>query len=119
MAAATLNLTIEKGATFILPLRLQNNDLTYVDLTGYSGRMQVRGTMADATPALDISGVQFTFDNIGHCTVKVSDTLTTALTISVGVYDLEIVAPSGDVTRLLQGKVKINPNVTRGVGVSP
>ena len=39
--------------------------------------------------------------------------------IAVAVYDLEIQSPGGDVDRLLEGTVKIKPNVTRGVGVSP
>ena len=120
MTAVKRDLVIEKGATFRLNLRLSSKTTGLpLDLTGYSGRMQVRETLVAEVVALDLSGVDFTFDATGKCRVKASAARTTALAIVGGVYDLEIESPAGDVERLFEGKVKIKPNVTRPPGTSP
>lgn len=125
MTAAKRNLVVEKGATFRLNLRLKDSDGNYLNLTDYIGRMQIRTAITDAVPLLDITNTDFTFDANGRCQIKVDDAVTEALpvatdgVIAVAVYDLEIESPAGDVDRLMEGSVKIKPNVTRGVGVSP
>jgi hypothetical protein len=45
--------------------------------------------------------------------LTISATDTAALTAGRGVYDLELVAANGTVTRLLQGVVTISRNITR------
>jgi len=42
----------------------------------------------------------------------VTAAVTEAIPNDVGVYDLEMVSPSGVVTRLMQGKVKFSEEVT-------
>lgn len=119
MTAAKRDIVIEKGATFRLNLVLTDAAGVLMDLTGYQGRMQVREAVATETPALDLAGAQFTFGADGRCQVKAAATLTTALTITQGVYDLEIESPAGEVDRLLEGKVKVKLNVTRPAATAP
>jgi microcompartment protein CcmL/EutN len=50
---------------------------------------------------------------LGTVRLKVDAATTAALTAGDYVYDLEITAPNGDVTRLVEGKFKVKPEVTR------
>ena len=118
MTAVQRNLVIEKGATFRLNLRLKDSTGAYMNLTGYQGRMHVREALASETVALDLSS-SFTFDAEGRCRVKGAAALTSSLTITAGVYDLEIQSPDGDVERLFEGKIKVKANVTRPGGTTP
>lgn len=118
MAAVKRDLVIEKGATFRLNLRLKDDAGLYMDLTGYVGRLQMRATMESDVVAMDASP-WITFDNQGRCRVTVPHSVTTSISITQGVYDLEIESPGGEVDRLFKGKVKVDPNVTRPVGVAP
>jgi hypothetical protein len=115
MAAAPLNIVIERGATFRLPLRLRDGDGQLLDLSGCSARMQVRAKLTDASPVLDLTtengGITLTAD--GWLRVRATDEATDVLTITRGVYDLELEWPSGDVDRLFKGKVTVDPSVTR------
>ena len=48
-----------------------------------------------------------------HNEIAITATATAAITWTTGVYDLEIVFPSGDVRRLVYGTVTVSPEVTR------
>ena len=50
----------------------------------------------------------------GVIDLYVSDEDTGAIDWDGGVWDLEIVHPGGEVTRLAQGSVSVSPEVTRG-----
>lgn len=111
--AATHNLTIECGATFLLEMVWSEDD-TPKNLTGYAARMQVRKTHA-AAPILDLTdGAGITLGTTGgEITIEVSSDDTTDLTEGNYVYDLELESGAGFVTRLLEGGVTIKPEVTR------
>lgn len=117
MVAANHDITIEQGATFQLSLIWKQSTGTPVNLTGYTARMQVRRKYTSETPLLS-----FTTENgaivlggaAGTITVTGMATLTDDLPAPApGVYDLELVSPSGIVTRLVQGGAFITPEVTR------
>lgn|SRR5574343_526082 len=117
MAASTYDILIEQGATFQLNLVWKDSGGTPINLTGYTARMQVRHKLADTSPLLD-----FTTENgaitlggvLGTISILGLATLTDALTVKSGVYDLELVSAGGIVTRLIEGGVTITPQVTRG-----
>jgi hypothetical protein len=79
--------------------------------------MQIRKKITDAAPILTLTtanaGIVLTDAVNGEFEIVITDTATAALTIKTGVYDLEFVAPGGDVSRLLQGAVEVSPEVTR------
>jgi hypothetical protein len=111
-------LTIYAGTTFELHLAWKDAAGAAIDLTGYSARMQMRKkqSAADtvfslASPAAGIvlGGAAGTID------VVLGAAQTGSLSARSGVYDLELVSASGKVTRLLQGAVTVDPEVTRDV----
>jgi hypothetical protein len=118
LAAAVYKLLIEQGSTFRLRLQLSDEGGP-VDLTGYLARMQIRETLDSpqplyelTTPDQDAGGI--TIDGpAGTIDLLISDDDTAALTWLHGVYDLEIEAPDGDVTKLLKGEVTVEREVTR------
>jgi hypothetical protein len=117
VSAGKLNLVIEQGSTFEQRLVWKSDDVA-VDLTGYTARMQIRATVAAADPPL----LELTTGNSrivlgttnGAILLTIDATTTAAITWRSAYYDLEMVAPvTGHVRRLLQGRVKMNPEVTR------
>ena len=143
MAAATYALRIEQGATWRLKFTwcragAVNPDGTIaagdpIDLTGCTARMQIRKSLRQpvlafiTTPVTAIAtdavtGVETTTETPngitlggvdGTIVLELSADKTALLNITAGVYDLEIVFPSGDVYRVLEGTVTVDPNVTR------
>lgn len=117
MAAATHNITIEQGSVFTLNLVYKDSNGAPVNLTGYSARMQVRQRYSSAEAALSlVSPTNITLGGAaGTIVAKATANMTQALDIKQGVYDLELVPPSGagDAFRLVEGSVTVTPEVTR------
>ena len=116
MTAATHDITIEQGATFRLNLEWKDSNNVAVDLTAYSARMQVRASYSDPQVQLNLTtqnGAIVLGGSLGTINVTAAATLTDDIAIRAGVYDLELEAADGTVTRLVQGKVTIKPEVTR------
>jgi hypothetical protein len=116
MTAAQNDITIEQGATFRLNLVWKDANDVPVDLGGYTARMQVRASFSDTVIQLNLTtenGAIVLGGALGTIAVTAAATVTDDITIRAGVYDLELQASDGTVTRLVQGKVKISPEVTR------
>lgn len=118
--AAKHRLKIEQGSTFARTFRLKDSVGNYIDLTGYSARMQVRQSHSATTAIVDIDsgskgGVEVEPDSTqGAIKITLTATETAQLTAPLaGVWDLEIVSGGGEVTRVLEGAVRITPEVTR------
>lgn len=116
MPAANHDILIEQGATFRLELAWKL-DGAPVDLTSYSARMQVRGSVESTAALLSLTsaaGGGITLGGAaGTITIVASAASTSALVIRNGVYDLELESAGGEVTRLVQGAVTVSPQVTR------
>lgn len=118
MAAGKLNLLVEQGATFRRVLALQDAAGAAIDLTGFTARMQARAKVADPNPPLlDLTSspaAGLAVDGAaGTVTVVLTDEQTAALTWTAAVYDLEVESAGGEVTRVVQGTIKVSPEVTR------
>jgi hypothetical protein len=128
MPAGRYNLLIEQGATYELELQYKDSNGVAVDLTGYSGRLQIRPSIGSPTAYLCLSsslnadgtGLNFSGSSnntspvSGSIGIYISATTSSMLTFDAGVYDLEI-ASGSLVTRLLQGNVQLSKEVTTGV----
>ena len=120
MAAGIYNFTIEQGATFTLTLKYKNSDGTPISLAGHAVSMQLRTSISSTTKIIDLTETQGTNDsviNVGgtgsnEIEVIITATDTAAMTFKDAVYDLEIQS-GAEVTRLLQGKVRLSKEVTR------
>ena len=112
--SAKHEILIQQGADFNLEINWKDGDNVPIDLTGATGRMQVRPNVNSATTLLDLtSEITFPDPTQGEISINVSNTVTTNLLPGRHVYDLEIVESSGKVTRLLEGVARITPEVTR------
>lgn len=117
---AALNLVCDQGSTFTTSLEWQDGAGSPIDLTGYSARMQVRTEWADdegpaTDPVLDLTDADaITLGGaLGTVVVTVDDAATEAIPYGRYVYDLELVDVDGVVTRLVQGRFTVRPEVTR------
>lgn len=116
MVAGTLDITIEQGATFILPIQwMQPDAITPYDLTGFTVRMQMRKSQGspvlfDATTA---NGKIIIIAAQGKITVTMTAAETSALDTKAAKYDLEAISSGGIVYRVIQGSVTISPNITQ------
>lgn len=113
-APAKLNLVCYQGASFDYQLTWLLNDEP-VDLTNYSARMQVRPSHASTAIALSLtSGTGITLGGTaGTIFIEATPEQTASLTANEYVYDLEMVAAGGAVTRLVQGEFEVDPEVTK------
>ena len=111
MAAGTYNFTLEQGTTFSRLLTLKEND-SVMNLTGYSVASQMRSTHDSGTVAATFTAVVSDASN-GQITLSMTNSTTSGIEEGIYVYDLEITASTGAVTRILQGQVIVTPEVTR------
>lgn len=113
---APLKLTIYQGATFRKRLIWTDAANVPIDLTGCTARMQVRSEVESPTVLLSLTtlngGITIT-PLTGTIDLFIRDVDTAAIKWESGVWDLEIVHPNTDVTRLMQGSVSVSPEVTR------
>jgi hypothetical protein len=113
MTAGTYDLVIEQGATFDRTLTVKENAVAK-DLTGYVARAQIRKTHK-STSVLQTITATITDPANGIIVLTITAAATAALTAGNAVWDLEIDDQQATpvVTRLLEGKVEIRPEVTR------
>lgn len=113
MPAAKLNLTVEQGTTYSKRLVWKDKNRRPINIVGWSARMHIRKTVADSVVILELTSAngRIAFPAAGAIEIRLTAAETAAL--QPGVYDLEMVAPDGSVTRLVEGKVIVSPEVTR------
>lgn len=126
MAAGKWNFTIEQGTTVDFSIQYKDSNLIPVNLTGYSGRMQIRSNYADNNPityitlsssrAADGTGLNFTNAVTGSIGIFIAACSSSTFNFSSARYDLEIY--SGSVScpitiRLLEGQINISKETTR------
>ena len=111
MSAGTYNFIIDQGATFTRQLTVKDNN-SAMDLTDYSVASKMRSTHDSSTV---VGTFTCTISNAsgGIITMSMTASATGAIEEAIYVYDIEITSGAGVVTRLMQGTVTVNPEVTR------
>jgi len=128
MAAGNYSFTIEQGTTVNFEIQYTDSESNPIDLTGYSGKMQIRSNFANDQPttfatlssslAPDGTGLNFSGSaginppTSGSIGIYISAASSSAFTFTKAKYDLEITSGS-TVTRLLQGVVTLSKEVTQ------
>jgi hypothetical protein len=121
MAAPVYNTTIERGSTFQLTVTYKDASGDVVNLTGWTYRMQVRESSEGSVILTSEGGsatiaISSTNAATGVLVFSVTPTNTTAIspsTLTTAYYDIEIQKTStGEVRRILQGKLSISPEIT-------
>lgn len=115
---ATLNLSMYQGASFDYNLvwnTTAGTVTTPVNLTNWSARMQMRTSYDASDAALSLtSGTGITLGGTaGSILIEATATQTAAIGAGPYVYDLELVSPASVVTRLVEGTIIVDPEVTR------
>ena len=114
--AGIYNGVMDQGATWTLTIVYNNPDGTPIDLTGYTGRMQLR-TKFDSTAVLTLStangGIVITGPT-GQIAITATATQTQAINPGLYLYDLELTS-GAEITRLIQGQLTVRENVTANV----
>lgn len=120
-----VNLTIVQGTPFRFLVRVQDRDAQGVlvpkSLVGYAVRLQARGSITSAITLLDLSNDNgITVDEVaGTFTINLTPLQTSELTwgrphmMSRAIYHCEIEPPDGEVVRLLEGIITLDPEVVR------
>ena len=111
MAAGTYNFILEQGATFNRILTVKENN-SAMNLTNYTVASKMRSTHDSGTVVGTFTCTISDAAN-GKITMQMTNSTTSAIEEGIYVYDLEITASSGTVTRIMQGNVTVNPEVTR------
>ena len=119
MSAGRYSFVIEQGSTLNLELQYRDSNGNPIDLTDYSGRMQIRPSPGSPTLYITLSsslqpdGTGLVLGGVsGTINIVISAATSSALTFSSGSYDLELTSGSV-VTRLIQGTAFVNKEVTR------
>lgn len=118
MSAAAWSFVIDQGADFYRKIRLTESTGSAVDLDGYSVRAQVRASVDSPTVLAEWTTENGFFSITdaggGEITLSIPAAVTTTYAWpDGGVYDIELVNPSGGVERLLMGAITVSPEVTR------
>ena len=131
MAAGRYSFVIEHGATTNFEIQYKDSNNSPIDLTDYTGRLQIRSTYAQNNGELyltlsssinpDGTGLNFSGSNgstpptSGSIGIYIAACTSSALTFNEAKYDLEIYSGSGHcpfTVRLLEGNVKLSKEVT-------
>lgn len=117
MPAGKYNIALDQGSTLNLQLIYKDSNSQIIDLTGYSAKMQIKSDYADNIPTTYLTlssslGSGLTITPVsGTIDVLIPADSSSLMTFDTAYYDLEITSGS-TVTRILQGTVKINKQVT-------
>lgn len=109
--SAQNNLTLDQGTDFVYNVYLIDSAGVSVDLTGYTGNSQLRTSYSSnvfVTMDVDVSTV-----NTGLITLSMNSATTGALTSSRYLYDVILTSSDNVVSRLMEGVITVNKDVTR------
>lgn len=111
MPAGSYDLVIEQSRTFRLSLNVSGAGQP-INWDGYGARFVVK-RLVNEGPAFTLSTQDggITMDDRGGIKIRATPSQTSALSWATGLYELVIVAPGGDETSLLKGKVTVSAAV--------
>ena len=112
--AGRYNMVCDQGTTFNLVFNIYTDDVAWNLVGNYTARMSVKTSyLVDQTAiSLTTTNGRIAFAANGQVTLTISATDTAALTPDRYSYDLEFEDLAGTVTRILEGKFVVRPEVT-------
>lgn len=118
--AVKVPISVDQGADFDLTLVLKDSAGGLVDVTGYSGKMQLRKYVdaevaleLNSTPGAGVNGTITFGGAAGTVALHVEDDVMAAIASGAYVYDLRLTT-SGDLVRFwVHGPFSIRGSVTR------
>ena len=110
--AIKANISIDQGADFQATIDVTESDGTPFDLTGYTGRAQMRKSYSSSTYK-DFSVGIGANTLAGELILSMNSTTTTSITPGRWLWDVEIVSNTNVVTRVAEGIATVNPEITK------
>tara|TARA_Y100000361_G_C10974874_1_gene245915 strand:+ start:227 stop:595 length:369 start_codon:yes stop_codon:yes gene_type:complete len=120
MALVNYNLDIVQGSTFSAQLFAKDANGAAINLSGYNVRGIIKYNYGTGVALVDLNadvneGAPYTSES-GVVDVSITAPNTATLPVTIGVYDIEMyqgsVGSETEVKKLLDGRVKIYPEVT-------
>lgn len=108
--AVYANLMIDQGSSFVSTVGVEDTTGAEFNLTDYSSRAQLRRTYKSTT-AYDFE-TSIPSPSEGEIILKMPAVQTGKLKAGRYVYDVEIISPEGEVTRVVEGQLEVMPRVT-------
>lgn len=107
MQPGIYNFNVPQGSDYSLSFTIAG-----YNLTTYTAKMQVRTEYGSPIAMLTLTnGSGITLGN-GTFVVNITNAQSNTLLLGTWVYDLEIVSAGGLITRLIQGRFTVTPQVT-------
>jgi hypothetical protein len=112
--AAQKNFQVDENATFTFEIQYLDEDNDPIQLNHHTAKMQVRDTQGGKKLAFTLTeqdGITIT-PSLGKLSISISAERTKKLFYPKSAYDLVLIDPSVNVTRLLEGYLTLNRAVT-------
>ena len=109
--ATISNIYIDQGSDFSAIVTLNNQDGTPINLTSATVASQFRKSYRSST-ATNFT-VAIYNASLGQIRMQLSATASSGVIAGRYLYDVEVVFPTGEKKRALEGIVVINPEITR------
>lgn len=106
---------LKQGSKLTMTFSYQDDDEVAIALTDYTARAHLREAYDDASPVLNMTPYLTIDEPAGMVTLAVPATVTATITTLRGVWDLELVPPTGDADafRLIEGRWKLSKEATK------
>lgn len=109
--ATISNLYVDAGATYSNIVTVTASNGQPLNLTGYTVASQMRKSYQSSTAYVFTASV---YDaNNGKIRLQLTDVQSAAIPAGRWLYDVEITSPSGTKTRVVEGIITVNPQITQ------
>jgi len=108
--AIKANIIVDQGATYSTSLNLTDDNGNPLDLTAFTAAAQMR---KHYTSSNAVSFVVTTGGTTGVLTLALSANTTANIASGRYLYDVELTDSTNSISRIVEGIVTINPNITR------
>lgn len=111
-APEKVSMTVYAGSRYRHAITI-TDDAVAVDLTGYTAAMQVRASVDAAAVLFECDTDDYLHINGAIVALDIPASVSSAWLWAIGKYDLEITSPAGDTYRVIEGTIKVKPEITR------
>ena len=108
--ATKANLFIDQGTTYETVLTLTDEDGNVLDLTDATAASQIRKSYSSSPAAEFTTSINV---SAGEITLTLTADQTGSIVAGRYVYDVELTDAENKITRIVEGIVTVNPQVTR------
>lgn len=109
--ATISNLYVDAGSTYSNIITVGSTSGSPLNLTGYTVKSQMRKSYSSSTAYDFTSSI---YDAVtGKIRLQLTDLQSQAIPAGRWLYDVEITSPSGTKTRVVEGIVTVNPQITQ------